>query len=96
MKLGSLFDGSGGFPLAATGMGKLPVPSPETMKEGLRIIQPLFVCKGTGLIVPTQQDAMVVDGKKMCVIRSTPLIVLVLPMPCRDLGTTKNLNAEAD
>lgn len=79
MKLGSLFDGSGGFPLAGVIHGIEPVWASEIEPYPLRVTAARF---------PFMQqlgDVMKIDGSKI-----EPVDVITFGSPCQDLSVAGN------
>lgn len=75
MKLGSLFDGSGGFPLAGTMCGIVPVWASEIEKYPLKVTAARF---------PQMQqlgDVTLIDGASI-----EPVDVITFGSPCQDLS----------
>lgn len=86
LRLGSLFDGAGGFPLAATQVGITPVWASE--------IEPLPILVTTTRLPHMSHlgDVQQIDGAQI-----TPVDVITFGSPCQDLsvaGTRAGLNGE--
>lgn len=75
MKLGSLFDGSGGFPLAGTMCGIVPVWASEIEKYPLKVTAARFhQMRQLG-------DVTLIDGAAI-----EPVDVITFGSPCQDLS----------